>query len=274
METELRHWIIALSRLFTINFCVNHYDGALRNEAERSMRGQLFNGQVEFVWACFSLCVFVVMEMKRKGFESENYAQLMGELEAAAFTNYGNRTTVENVLGVMANKDGWIFMAYDTAANTFQVSRTLNINSPDDLERINARATCSSVSVVWFLQGYCTAVVAMQKRSRATCRQIEDEIKYTVPTANEAKRRIILISPQDPQALSTRRGSAGTYAFQAKSMALEAKNATEFDNALALLQKAIPEHYHITPSLLEALSPGLGFKLTKPRYRFRMHFVM
>ncbi|KAJ3145797.1 hypothetical protein HDU89_006849 [Geranomyces variabilis] len=58
VEAGLFHWMSAVTIAVA-----NHFNGALRNEAERSMRGQLS-------W-----------------------------LAAAAFTNYGNRTTVEKVLG-------------------------------------------------------------------------------------------------------------------------------------------------------------------------------
>ncbi|KAJ3009424.1 hypothetical protein HKX48_007941 [Thoreauomyces humboldtii] len=164
---QLVHWMGTIT-----TEVARHFDGALRNEAEKSMRGEFSHGQVEFVWVAFQMCVVVILEMKRKGLDAENYAQLMGELEAAAFTNAMHGTTVDVILGLMANKDGWLFMNYDANTNEFAMSSTLQIDAHNSSTKLQNRVT--AVCLMWsmFLQGYCNAVVAMQRRSVATVRPL------------------------------------------------------------------------------------------------------
>ncbi|KAJ3184652.1 hypothetical protein HDU87_004055 [Geranomyces variabilis] len=248
-ESQLVHWMSAV----TIEVA-RYFEGAMRNEAERSLRGEISRGQVEFVWVAFRMCVVVVMEMKKKGFETSNHAQLMGELEAAAFSNVINRTSVDTVLGLMANKDGWIFMSYDTRANTFKMSETLLVDKRDPQNKVRNRAFAIRLMWSMFLDGYCNAVTAMQKRSLATCLQLEGDLENPAVLLQESKRRKF---EEDSDAkrksdLAERRASADKWhnvamlAFQSKQCALSATNADGFENALRLLHESIskiPEFY-------------------------------
>ncbi|KAI9009412.1 hypothetical protein BC832DRAFT_363536 [Gaertneriomyces semiglobifer] len=202
------------------------------------MRGELSHGQVEFVWVAFKICVVVVMEMKRKGYATENYARLMGELEAVAFTNVTNQTPTELVRGLMANKDD--------AHNRTQM--------------LENRTT--GVRLMWqmMLHGYTTAVTSMQRRSKATLGKITAELEAMsnyVPAQKSAegssstKRR--RVEPESlKKAFGDRKVSTSKWdrvaalAFQAKTIAESTDSDEGFDEAMSLLHqsiKSLPEYY-------------------------------
>ncbi|KAJ3020965.1 hypothetical protein HKX48_009438 [Thoreauomyces humboldtii] len=250
-----------------------YFLGAVRNEAERGMRGESTHGQVELVWVAFRLSVVVVvMEMKRKGFALDNYAQLMGELKgirlftclmqknpgvmglaltltkAAAFTNAESRCPVDVIRGLMANKDGWIFMDHDVKANTFAISSTLVIDDHKTTVTIQNRIVGMRLMWLMFLDGYCSAVRAMQVRSQATVERIETEL---CPPADrkrksEATNEILQKRLADRQSILSRWTNVANLAFQARSQALAAEFDTAFEETMKLLHTsidAVPEYY-------------------------------
>ncbi|KAJ3169082.1 hypothetical protein HDU87_000867 [Geranomyces variabilis] len=229
---QLVHWMSAV----TIEIA-QYFLGAICNEAEKAMRGEFSRGQVEFVWVAFRLSVVVVMEMKRKGFETDNYAQLMGELQAAAFTNAGSRCPVDVVRGMMANKDGWIFMDYDVQANAFAVSTTLAIDMHNEDLTIENRIVGMRLMWQMFLHGYVM--------------QIEEDLKANLPKPGQKRKAEPSVETLEKNLINRRTSAAkwqrvAALALQAKNSANTAESDKEFEATMALLHQsieAVPEHY-------------------------------
>ncbi|KAI8998069.1 hypothetical protein BC832DRAFT_251525 [Gaertneriomyces semiglobifer] len=242
-ESELVHWMSAV-----VLEIANYFEGAVRNEPEKSMRGSLSQGRVEFVWVAVRLCVLIVLEMNASGFDTDNYAQIMAELEAGAYSNVLERISVDTIYGLLANKDGWIFVEYYPNLNQFKISRALQVDDRDPDCRVQNR--CTGIRLLWglFVKGYCKAVGAMQQRSKATLEQVEDELRllgaegYTEASISARRRpRIVYTRDQLEQEMKERKDSSAKwdataqFAFQALRASETAQTDQDFEKAVRCL---------------------------------------
>ncbi|POV98977.1 hypothetical protein PSHT_13793 [Puccinia striiformis] len=105
--------VVAWTRAILVEIS-NLFSGAVNNAAEGYINDMgSSEGRIEFKYMVLEVCVIVVLQARVGGVISNNYAQMMAELEGCDMQNRSHQLNLDTLQGVLSSPTEWYFWAYD-----------------------------------------------------------------------------------------------------------------------------------------------------------------
>ncbi|KAI9625108.1 hypothetical protein H4Q26_016497 [Puccinia striiformis f. sp. tritici PST-130] len=176
--------VVAWTRAILVEIS-NLFSGAVNNAAEGYINDMgSSEGRIEFKYVVLEVYVIVVLQARVGGVISNNYAQMMAELEGCDMQNRSHQLNLDTLQGVLSSPTQWYFWAYD--GKNFTVSDSIAPFHRDEEQETLNRLKIVSRLFGQFLKGYCSALRAFIRRSEERGFQEQQEHSSTYNAWKEA----------------------------------------------------------------------------------------